>query len=73
MSMTSAATIAGPATSWMAQTAVPAQEKIGARRHAIPGVRILRTVVSMLIAKQVKPVAQRPKPTIQASTPWVGE
>src|SRR3954451_16431482 len=73
INITSAATISGDAMSWIQQIAVPAQEKIGARRQAIPGARMLRTVASMLIAKQVNPIAHRPTPTIQASTPWVGE
>src|SRR5436190_19482499 len=73
INIASAATISGEAMSWIAQIAVPAQEKIGARRQAIPGARMLRTVASMLIAKQVKPTAHSPTPTIQAATPWVGE
>src|SRR5436190_20061054 len=73
ISITRAATISGAVISWIQQIAVPAQAKTGARRQAIPGARMLRTVASMLIAKHAKPVAQSPKPTIHASTPWVAE
>jgi hypothetical protein len=72
INITSAAAISGAVMSWIQQIAAPAHEKIGARRHAIPGARIVRAVASRLTAKQVNPTAHSPTPIAQASTPCVG-
>ena len=40
--------------------AAPAHEKTGARRQAIPGARMLRSVDEQLTAKQTKPEDREP-------------
>ncbi len=69
ISIVSAASSTGPITSSSQQLTVAAQEKTGTRRQAMPGARMLRSVVSRSIATKTKPRVPRPVVVAQASTP----
>ena len=68
-SIVSAASMIGPITSISQEPIAAAQEKTGSRRQAMPGARILRSVVVRSIAIRTKPSVARPVAEVQASTP----
>ena len=68
-SITSAASIAGPATIITQLETAPEKLNAGRRRQAIPGARSFDTVTARLIAWRVRPRTVRPTAVIQTSGP----
>ena len=69
ISIVIAASITGPITSINQEQIAAAQAKIGSRRQAIPGARMLRRVATRLIAMKTKPRVAIPVAVAQALTP----